>query len=241
MKAASWIQLRAIPKFLPSSARAEITWKCSKTEGKRKNNLRPASELSLRGSNGYSIQHPTSAMPLTISRKLLRWSSTWHKWHTFPVQVLLIWRYLKISEDLWSTVSICFNLFHHLFGEKKKIWLRLQCDFQCNMRRRHFAWDVIRARSLSAGCKNFGVWWSDPIWSRVLRCSRNDKKLVASSCGTVHEFQEVVVLSGARSSGYNLSVPVAIQSWKARNLRLIKKLVKPAEANMYCKNDYISK
>lgn len=84
------IQLRARPKFLPSSARSEITWTVTlgyfgtistKHNKTWENNLEEfATHFGVHSRSvtwGMRTQDPSSAMPLTISRKLLRWSSTW--------------------------------------------------------------------------------------------------------------------------------------------------------------------
>ena len=87
----SQIQLRARPKFLPSSARSEITWtvtlgyfgnistKHNKTWENNQEEFATHFGVHSRSVTwGMRTQDPSSAMPLTISRKLLRWSSTWY-------------------------------------------------------------------------------------------------------------------------------------------------------------------
>ena len=116
--------------FLPSSARSEITWtvtlgyfgnistKHNKTwENNQEESATHFGVHSRSVTWGMRTQDPSSAMPLTISRKLLRWSSTWcmciahHSASLRSIPICQAGQLLRFLEFPSQLVAILFGRF----------------------------------------------------------------------------------------------------------------------------------
>ena len=161
----SQIQLRARPKFLPSSARSEITWtvtlgyfgnistKHNKTWENNQEEFATHFGVHSRSVTwGMRTQDPSSAMPLTISRKLLRWSSTWYMCiahHSASLRIiaqhshLSSWSAIEVS---WVSVAacghsfrpVCFSLCFAMFCNSSYLILLEDFEATSSVSRRRF-------------------------------------------------------------------------------------------------------
>lgn len=137
---------------------------------------------------------PASAMLLTISRKVLRWSSTW----IVTAQTIqksrcnsTCCRFALLGPALWQSLSAAVSPFSncgttsaYLLGEQEQVWLRFQRDFQGNVRcgvsasgvHRWWKWtETFRVLLFLVilWCP-FCMWWFCPVLHSILKflCKR---------------------------------------------------------------------